>query len=96
MTEPTYRIEPLTRNHNRQGFDCGNEVLNRFLQQYASQWARRDIAQTYVIVDIDDPHTIVGYYSDNATRLDLEGVDVKGIPSSVEIGPFSSVDSPLP
>jgi predicted N-acetyltransferase YhbS len=87
VVESTYRIEPLARNHNRAGFDCGNEDLNRFLHQYAIQWAKKDLAQTRVMIRTSDPQTIVGYCSLNATRLDLNRIGgIKGFPHSAEVG----------
>ncbi|HEY7031330.1 MAG TPA: GNAT family N-acetyltransferase [Thermomicrobiales bacterium] len=79
-----YRVEPVARRHRRGEFDCGQDDLNRFIREHATQWARRDLAQTYVMVDRDDPDRIVGYYSLSVTRLD--GVDVQGLPRSIEIG----------
>jgi GNAT superfamily N-acetyltransferase len=53
-------IEKLRRQHILDGFDCGKEVLNRFLKRHAwnSQQARG--AQTYVLAkDL----RVFGYYS---------------------------------
>jgi GNAT superfamily N-acetyltransferase len=79
-----YRVEPVARKHRRDGFDCGHEGLDRFIRQYATQWAQRDLAQTYVMIDTDDPLRVIGYYSLSATRLDR--VDIQGLPDSVEVG----------
>lgn len=64
--------ESLTRNHDRKGFDCGSPELNEFLQRHARQNATKGVAQTYVLVDPDNPETIVGYYSLSAAEIEFE------------------------
>lgn len=54
------RIEKLHRTHDVDGFDCGQESLNRYLQQYALLGQRVDGAQTYVGVAGGG---IIGYYT---------------------------------
>jgi len=54
------RIEKLTRQHDVDGFNCGQESLNRFLQRFAFSNQQADSSQTYVGV-ID--RAIVGYYT---------------------------------
>lgn len=41
-------IEKLRRDHAVDPFDCGQEVLNRFLQRYALQNQQAGASQTYV------------------------------------------------
>ncbi len=54
------RIERLTRAHAVDGFDCGKEPLNRFLQRYALQNQQAGASQTYVgLVE----NEFVGYYT---------------------------------
>jgi predicted GNAT family N-acyltransferase len=47
--------------HDRSSFDCGVEPLNRYLQQQASQDARRHVAT--VCVAVTKEGVIAGYYS---------------------------------
>ena len=54
------RIEKLTRTHAVDGFDCGKDPLNRFLQRYALQNQQAGASQTYVGLVAND---IVGYYT---------------------------------
>lgn len=42
------RIERLERHHAVDGFDCGNEALNRFLVRFALQNRQAGASQTYV------------------------------------------------
>ncbi len=53
-------IEKLERHHNVDSFDCGQENLNRYLQNYALMSQRADAARTYVGVTEDK---IIGYYT---------------------------------
>jgi GNAT superfamily N-acetyltransferase len=54
------RIEKLERHHNVDPFDCGQESLNRYLQDYALMSQRSDAASTYVGV-VEEK--IIGYYT---------------------------------
>ncbi len=67
-------IEPLTNSHDRAGFDCGSEPLNRFLQQVARQHAERGLSRTFVVVESDavTPKPILGFFSLAATEADTE------------------------
>ena len=57
---PTPRIEKLSRNHSLEGFDCGQEDLNRFLIQFALQNQQAEASQTYVALSGSD---VAGYYT---------------------------------
>jgi len=54
-------IEPLTRAHNRAGFDCGDDSLNHFLQKIARQHMTKGLSKTFVLVDDADPTQIIAY-----------------------------------
>ena len=47
-------FEPLQPHHQRAVFDCGEESLNRYLRQYASQHQRKNIGRVYVAVASGD------------------------------------------
>lgn len=53
-------IEKLQRTYDVDGFDCGQEPLNRYLQRYALLGQRVNGAQTYV--GITDG-AVIGYYT---------------------------------
>jgi GNAT superfamily N-acetyltransferase len=87
VAEVTYRIERLASHHQRSTFDCGHDLLNRFLTQTASQRIRKRLAQTFVHTDLSHPEAILGYYSLNTTHLDLAQTGpIKGLPQSIEVG----------
>lgn len=48
------RLEPLTGHHDRNGFDCGVEVLNVWLKQTALQHQGKGISRTFVAVPADE------------------------------------------
>ncbi len=45
------KVELLDATHDRGGFDCGVEPLNRYLQQIARQHIAKGISKTFVLVD---------------------------------------------
>lgn len=70
-----YVVEPLSKRHNRADFSCGEEELDRYLKQQASQAGRRDVARVFVLCPGADevcfaPTTIVGYYTLSATSIE--------------------------
>lgn len=58
-------LELLSKSHDREGFDCGSDPLNRFLKQTARQHAERGISRTFVLVEdsAGEPAPILGYFS---------------------------------
>jgi GNAT superfamily N-acetyltransferase len=54
------RIERLERAHPIDGFDCGEEALNRFLIRFAFPNQQAGASQTYVALAGSD---VVGYYT---------------------------------
>jgi GNAT superfamily N-acetyltransferase len=59
------RIELLAATHDRSGFDCGAEPLNRYLQQIARQHIAKGISKTFVLVDerAAAPKPVLGFFS---------------------------------
>jgi ribosomal protein S18 acetylase RimI-like enzyme len=48
------KLEPLTGHHDRNGLDCGTEVLNTWLKQTALQHQGKGISRTFVAVPADE------------------------------------------
>jgi len=65
-----FRLEPLTEGHDRAGFNCGIEPLNRYLKEIARQHEAKGISKTYVLVEEDDPATIAGYFTLTFCQID--------------------------
>lgn len=66
---PDLRIEQLADHHDRTGFSCGIDSLDRYLQVQAGQDMRRLANGVFVLVGRDDPTGILGYYTLCATSL---------------------------
>lgn len=54
------RIEKLRRDYAVEGFDCGKEALNRFLERHALQSQQAGATTTYVALHGEE---VVGFYS---------------------------------
>jgi GNAT superfamily N-acetyltransferase len=63
MTISTWHEEPIHKRHNRDAFDCGETVLNEFLQRHARKSHELGGAKTVLAISDDDHQTILGYYS---------------------------------
>jgi GNAT superfamily N-acetyltransferase len=78
-------IEELDpKRHNRAGFDCGVEPLNRYLCTLATQHRTKGIATTFVLVDTATSGIVLGYYSLSAASLAFERLidaDRTGLPA---------------
>jgi GNAT superfamily N-acetyltransferase len=63
MTIVNWHEEPISKAHDRESFDCGDEALNDFLRRYARKSHERGGAKTFLAVNSDDGKTILGFYS---------------------------------
>lgn len=68
----------LTKDHDRNSFDCGVPALNEYLKRYALQNQKKHAARTYVATR---GNRIVGYYS-----LAYGSVSLEEAPQSVKSG----------
>jgi GNAT superfamily N-acetyltransferase len=62
--------EPISKKHDRERFDCGDEALNEYLRRYARKSHERGGAKTFLAIDDADNKTIVGFYSLSPASLD--------------------------
>ena len=98
VSEVALAIEELDpKRHDRAGFDCGVEPLNRYLRSLAAQHRAKGMATTFVLVDSSAAATILGYYSLSAASLAFERLadaDRRGLPDypvpAVRIGRLAS------
>jgi GNAT superfamily N-acetyltransferase len=96
-----FAVEELqSKRHDRTGFDCGEEPLNRYLKTLAGQHRVKGIATTFVLVDPGRPSRVLGYYSLSAASLAFERLteaDRKGLPTypvpAVRIGRLATSPS---
>jgi len=61
-------IQLLGKQHNRNGFDCGDAALNEFLQRQAGQQQRRGFGKTYVALE-EDSATVIGFVTVSAGQV---------------------------
>ena len=73
MIEPgaPFSVEVLQKAHQRDGFDCGVDDLNRYIRALARQDMDRGAAVVYVAVPSGHPTRIAGYYSLSSTGVRL-------------------------
>jgi len=68
-----FRIEALSPEHDRAGFTCGSNALDRYLREQASQDMRRRTSVCYVALDARSG-AIAGYYTLAAGSVPLTGL----------------------
>jgi len=69
-----YKLELLSRAHDREGFDCSSEPLNAYLRHTARQHTERGISRTFILVEegAGEPKPILGYFTLNICQLKSE------------------------
>lgn len=65
-----YRVEALARQHDRKGFSCGVEPLDRYLRDQAGQDARKRVAAPFVLC-AGTSNTVLAYYTLSALSIDV-------------------------
>jgi ribosomal protein S18 acetylase RimI-like enzyme len=65
---PPFRLEPLSDEHDRASFACGEEVLDRYLRTQATQDIRRRIASCFVAIEAVTGH-LAAYYTISAASI---------------------------
>jgi len=70
MTELTWEEAPLTRQHDRAGFDCGDAELNLYLQKFARQNHESGGAKCFVAAPAGPPARILGFYTLNPASIE--------------------------
>ena len=63
------------RIHKREDFECRDETLNTFLKIRANQEHKKNISDTYVLVNNSEPQIILGYFT-----LSNSGVSLASLP----------------
>jgi GNAT superfamily N-acetyltransferase len=79
---PPWVIEKLSGGHDRSAFDCGHALLNDWLKLRAGQYAKRDLARTYVAVG-GGQSAVLGYYAISSHQVRYESLppdQAKGLP----------------
>ncbi len=63
---------PLEKQHNRANFDCGNESLNRYIREVASQDVKRGISFCWVLAN--EHNDIIGYFTLSNSTIRIENL----------------------
>jgi len=82
MTEAPFRLAPLSAEHDRASFHCGEEALDRYFQTQATQDIRRRVANCFVAVDAASGQ-LAAYYTIAAASVpfvDLPTEQAKRLP----------------
>jgi GNAT superfamily N-acetyltransferase len=77
----SWHEEPISKKHDRDAFDCGEEALNEFLRRYARKSHDLGGAKTFLAIDDGDNKTILGFYS-----LSPASVEYARMPETVKRG----------
>lgn len=70
------RIELLDATHDRAGFDCGADALNRYLKETARPHVAKGISMTWVAVDEQSlaPKPVLGFFTLSLCQVVADGV----------------------
>ncbi|MDB4673471.1 GNAT family N-acetyltransferase [Verrucomicrobiales bacterium] len=69
--DPIFQIIALDKGlHDRKMFDCGVEVLNRYLGQRARKEVEGNVASCFVITALANPERVLGFYTLSATAIE--------------------------
>jgi GNAT superfamily N-acetyltransferase len=69
--------QPIGRQHDRKGFDCGSRELNEYLERYARQNHESGGAKTFVAVSPADPTPVLGYCSISPGAIEFARVPLR-------------------
>ena len=70
-------IEPLNRTHDRTGFQCDVEALDRYLKKQSKQDVKRRISRVFVAAKPDNPKAVIGYYTLSTLSIELNQLPEK-------------------
>jgi len=70
VTPLTWHEAPITKQHNRLAFDCGDADLNLYLQKFARQNHESGGAKCFVATPDETPARILGFYTLSPASLE--------------------------
>lgn len=82
MTPGSFRFEALADRHERAGFQCGDDALDRYFHAQVTQDIRRRITNCFVVVEVATGY-VAAYYTLSAASiplLDLPADETKRLP----------------
>jgi GNAT superfamily N-acetyltransferase len=69
----SFRIEPLSADHDRSNFLSGSDALDRYFREQASQDIKRRLATCFVLIN-NVKQDVAGYYTLTATSVPLNAL----------------------
>jgi len=69
-----FHFEPLSKDHNRRAFSCGESSLDRYLAEQARRDVKRRASAVFVLIDAQHDHGIAGFYTLSAASITLERI----------------------
>jgi GNAT superfamily N-acetyltransferase len=81
MSVTAWHEEPISKRHDRESFDCGDQALNEFLRRHARKSHDLGGSKTFLAIDDATEKVIVGFYS-----LCPASVDYARTPETVRRG----------
>jgi GNAT superfamily N-acetyltransferase len=72
VTLPAWHEEPISKTHDRDAFDCGDDALNDFLRRHARKSHELGGAKTFLAIDDADDKTILGFYSLSPASIEYD------------------------
>ena len=79
---------PLSRDFDKQSFDCGKPALNQYLKISANQHQKSNISRTTVASPTPSSKVIAGYYTLNASKIGIASLpesSKKRLPQNLDI-----------
>lgn len=67
----------MAAHHDRAAFRCGNDALDRYIREQASQDVRRGIAGVFVAVAAADRGTMLGFHTLSAASITASQLPLK-------------------
>lgn len=64
-----YALRPLDATARTAEFACGEHALDDYLQRYATQDIKRDVARVFIASPVAQPETIIGFYTLSAASI---------------------------
>jgi len=81
-------VLPLNKQHDKNGFDCGDVQLNQWLVQVARQHKEKGVSSTFVVASTELSAEVLGFYAISMAELvnhDLPATLRKRLPVKVPV-----------
>lgn len=69
-------VHPISEQHDRGQFDCGEPTLDQYLKQYARQNEEKGVSRTFVLVR-EGEQRVFGYYTLAGGQIDRDNLPAK-------------------